>query len=272
MDYESDSDFLIDFASIPKLNNDNYHLWSRDIMIQLRALGALEITLGTETAPAGEKAARRFRTRSGKAVALIHSTCSPSAKSWIMRAESPSEMWEALKARYHLANSNAGQMAVRIEFFRARLEPTDKSILDYITRLKDCCDRLEDTPSAIHDATLASQILYGLPASFSTIRTIIRYSSSPDTILPSKDVIEKLLRSEEMTRMSGKGVNSAIAPAATVANIGRGSRPFRGTRFHRGNRGSRTPVACSYCRKNGHYRSECRRMLGDQRANRGSPY
>lgn len=148
MDSKSDSDFPIDFASIPKLTNDNYHLWREDVMIQLCALDALEITIGTETAPTEAKAARRFRLRSGKALALIHSTCSPNAKSWVSRVKSPSAMWEALKTRYHLVNSDAGQMAVLIEFSRARPEPADKSILDYIMRLKDCCDRLGDTPSA----------------------------------------------------------------------------------------------------------------------------
>jgi uncharacterized protein YheU (UPF0270 family) len=285
------------YGSTDMLTATNYHAWKRDMEAFLLSEDALDIVEGREQAPnAGSRegtrdasmreAIRDFRRRSGRAYAMITTSCDDSVRNLIddvPRGDCVA-VWKTLKDHLDTSKTRSGRIEIVRRFHRLRMSP-DSTISEYISKLRETRKELAGSPEQITDETLTNHLLSTLPGEFSNIVDIITHKPVEEQTLAivTETLIEYEKKLEARKAEAGAGPNTANT-LANANGLSAALRPqhrnnFRRTPYEKtGNasndsrRQSRdtSDAECWYCLQKGHMQRECdlKRRANDLRNQR----
>ena len=146
-----------------------------------------------------------YEQRSGADAAMIRSTLTLMAESYVKGLTNPLTIWNTLRERLSPLDNVGRQQALRTEF--DLLTFIDKEDINvYFEKLRDYQYNLEGTTLAISDAELVSKVLSTLPL---TWRSQIRHLTDSGTA--TWESIEKSLRNIQAEQAGSKPASRAFA-------------------------------------------------------------
>ena len=254
---------------IPYLENNgtNFQTWKYRICTVLRLRGLMKIVDGITKRPILIRNADKSTNQSDidnwdhhdmEAQAQLTLTLKDEPLSGVLHATSATDVWDKLNRRYEGKGQNTIAYLIK-EIFRASFSdemPMEPQLND----VQHKAHILKTLGEPISDAVIAHAMLLALPDSYSTLRTIL--NSTPATTggssLSTDIVITHVLTEEKNTKFGG----SQVALIAHTKGKGKpqSSKPSDG---------DKKKIKCSYCKKKGHIKSECRKLKADQAAKEG---
>ena len=273
----------------PLLTQSNYTAWSSAIQVQMTAEQCWKIVTGDYTMPdepvlnpATTRAAlienrqlqrdyaadvAAYEQRGGMAAAIIRSSLTPAAESYVKGMQDPIQMWETLKEKLAPQGNPALQQTISSEFDALTFDGKE-DITIFIERLRDYQYNLTGSHLSISDSRLVSKLLASLPL---TWKSQIRHLMGSGN--PTLATIEKELRNLQ-AELTGTGSSTATSSRAFAVTKpggrrgrGHGGRGSQGSRGKgRGNpggnlgtsgRATSTEIQCWYCTRKGHKQDEC---------------
>ena len=171
----------------PLLTQSNYPAWSSAIQVQMTAERCWKVVTGEYTMPdepdlnpATTRAAQienrqlnrdyaadveAYEQKVGMAAAIIRSSLTPAAESFVKGTLDPIEMWATLKEKLAPQGNPALQQTIRSEFDALTFDGKE-DITVFLEHLRDYQYYLEASPLAISDDGLVSKLLASLPATW----------------------------------------------------------------------------------------------------------
>jgi hypothetical protein len=216
---ESAAKYTCKYGSTDKLTAKNYHSWKRDMEAFLLSEDALDIVQGKELAPAAnardpvaQATLRDFRRRSGRAFAMITTSCDESIRALIddIPQGDSAAVWKALKEHLDTSKTRSGRIAIVRRFHRMRMS-ANSTVSEYISSLRETRKELVGSAEKISDETLLTHLLSTLPDSFSNIVDIITHKPIEEQTLAAvtSDLIEHEKKLQERKEELGAGTNTA---------------------------------------------------------------
>jgi hypothetical protein len=256
----------------PRLNDANYLIWSNSVKVQMIADRCWKVINSPQPPPdrpapvngdtpesriENRRLEREYRDdldayeqRSGAAAAIIRSTLTPIAESYVKGMTDPLTMWTTLRERLSPRDNVGRQQALRTEF--DLLTFVDKEDINiYFDKLRDYQYNLEGTTLAITDAALVSKVLSTLPL---TWRSQIRHLT--DTGTATWASIEKSLRNIQAEQAVAKPASRAFAVSKRGGKRDK-RRKTSGDNEKKSTRSSNPDIQCWYCARKGHTRDNC---------------
>lgn len=226
--------------------------------MRMRALltikGVWTAVTGTSTDPQAD----------AKALALIVLHVKDHHLTTVGESTTARSAWETLKNIYE-SKSNARKLLLRKELTQLKKGPAEP-ITKYVARAKEIQSQLRAAGHLVADQDLAFSVLAGLPASYSTISTVL---ISSDQALKIDGILPKLQQAEQMMQPESDAEAALIAKRRgdfgkkATSQFGNGKPVERQKDLRK----------CFYCGKAGHFEQQCRQkkrdnaMDGQQRAN-----
>jgi hypothetical protein len=226
---------------IPSLENDaaNFQTWKFQIKTILDIRGLLPIVEGTLKCPTESQSEEcaNWQRLDKEAKAQICLTLKDEPLSGILHVATSKEAWDKLCECYE-GKGKQTQAYLIGELFRNTL--SDESPLEpQLNAMRHKAHVLTSLGLKLEDALVAIAIVISLPESYSTLRTILM--STEDKLLPDSVISQILI--EEKSRKNP-------AQTALLAHRGKGQ--------GKDQKGDKSKKKCSYCKKKGHVKEECR--------------
>ena len=117
---------------------------------------------------------------------------------------------------------------------------------------------LQTLNHSLTDSLMAIAIIYSLPKTYSTLKTILL--STPEDKLSSDAIINHILVEEKSQK------SQSTSQTAFVAYLGKGKGKAQDKEKEGQEKGADEKPKlskCIYCKKKGHYKAECRKMKHD---------
>jgi Reverse transcriptase (RNA-dependent DNA polymerase)/gag-polypeptide of LTR copia-type/GAG-pre-integrase domain len=228
---------------IPSLENDaaNFQTWKFRIKMVLDIRGLLSIVDGTLKCPTESQSEEytNWQKLDKEARAQICLTLKDEPLNGVLHVATSKEAWDKLCERYE-GKGKQTQAYLIGELFRNTL--SDESPLEpQLNMMRHKAHVLSSLGLKLEDALVAIAIVLSLPESYSTLRTILM--STEDKLLPDSVISQILI--EEKSRKNP-------AQTALLAHGGKGK--------GKDQKGDKSKKKCSYCKKKGHVKEECRRL------------
>lgn len=188
-----------------------------------------------------------------KALAQIQMAVKPHLLNLVADCKSAAEAWDCLRVLFE-DNTMSRRAELEEELTMLRMLPSE-TIIKYVGRAKGLRNDLATAGVTKDDQTLTLHILRGLPAGYSTIRTVLRNTDAP-LRLPA--VTAKLLSVEKELQTQTEGeVPPGVQAYLAAMSIKRDDKRTRT---------DKKPL-CFYCKKPGHKIADCnkRRAADDKR-------
>ena len=250
--------FVPEMYELPLLDDDgdNYDLWSKALSLALRHRGLWAIIDGRETAPdetADPTGHDEWCLKDEEAQLVIVLALPKIAQRCIYPAQTAKECWDMLKARYFDGDHGRRTASLLERFLQATLTDTE-ALRPQVDRITFTIHQLESRNILIPDVVVAYQLIYRLPNSYSTLRTVL--TSSDPAKVTSKWVVDHIIAEEHYRIAQSGGTASAFFDNIKAKN-GKG-------KYGQENKDK----TCSHCRKKGHKRAECRNLKKEKEERR----
>lgn len=235
-------------------DGDNYDLWSKALSLALRSRGLWAFINGRETAPdetADPTGHEEWCLKDEEAQLMIILALPRIVQKCTYPAQTAKECWDILKARYSDGGRRTASLLER--FLQATLTDTE-ALRPQVDRIIFTIHQLESLNILIPDVVVAYQLIYRLPNSYSTLRTVL--TSSDPAKVTSKWVTEQIIAEEHYRIAQSGGTASAFFDNIKTKN-GKGKSGQ-----------DDKDKTCSHCRKKGHKRAECRRLKKEKEERR----
>jgi hypothetical protein len=242
---------------IPSLENDgsNFATWKFRITTVLDIRGLNTVVDGSRPQPQQSASDYSQWIQADKeAKAQICLTLKDEPLSGVLHVATSKEAWDKLCKRYE--GKGKQSMAYIIgELFRNTL--SDESPMEpQLIAMRQKSHVLTSLGLTLEDTLVAIAMVISLPESYSTIRTILM--SSEDKLSPDTVVAQVLI--EEKSR------NNSTAQTALVAHMG-----GKGKGSRKDGKDGNQLKKCSYCKKKGHIKDECRKLKAHQESKESKP-
>jgi hypothetical protein len=249
------------------LSGDNYHTWSRSIIMALTAKNKVGFINGTISAPVDQSLPSfNLWTRCNTMVIswLLNSVSKEIASS-VIYANTAQEMWEDLKERFAQGN---GPRIFEIQKAISSLTQDQCNVSAYFTKLKSLWDELNNYRSfpacscgalnilidnKQHENVM--QFLMGLNDSFANVRAQILMMEPLPAINKAFSLVvqEERQRSIGVTALGNSGDSMALYTRSEVPRNNFGGRGYSGKKER--------PL-CSHCGISGHIVDKCYKLHG----------
>ncbi|KIL57633.1 hypothetical protein M378DRAFT_16140, partial [Amanita muscaria Koide BX008] len=238
---------------IPSLENNgsNFQTWKFRIKMVLDIRGLWPVVEGTSACPQDIKSDdyTKWKRTDKEAKAQICLTLKDEPLNGVLHVETSKATWDKLCERYE----GKGKQTIAYligELFRNTF--SDESPLEpQLNAMRHKAHILSSLGLKLEDALVAISMVISLPESYSTLRTILM--STEDKLSPDSVVAQVLI--EEKSRRN---------PAAQVALLARsGGRGYPQAKESKDAKDA-NKKKCSYCKKKGHTKEECRRLKNRQ--------
>ena len=253
---------------IPALDDigSNYDDWKFRISTVLKLRGLFGIVKGTEKCPP-EVATDpkdqvtvtatydRWQTRNHQALAEITLTLKQEPLRNVKRYQLASEIWDYLEEHYEGRGQHTMARLLG-DVFRATLVDT-VPIEQQLSDMREKVHRLRDLGHDLKDSLIAMVMIISLPESYTLLRQHLYMKDK--TTLTTDFIIKQILMDEK----SREGT-----PHVALMGHGKGKRPAPSQSSD--HEGKKKDVKCFYCKKIGHFKSECKKMKADLASNGNS--
>ena len=235
---------------VPSLENDaaNFQTWKFRISMVLDIRGLLPVVDGTLKCPAESNSEEytHWQKLDKEARAQICLTLKDEPLNGVLHVATSKQAWDKLCERYE-GKGKQTQAYLIGELFRNTL--SDESPLEpQLNAMQHKAHVLMSLGLKLEDALVAIAIVLSLPESYSTLRTILM--STEDKLLPDSVVAQILI--EEKSQKNP-------AQTALLAHGKRGK-----GKESKDQKGDKAKKKCTYCKKKGHMKDECRRLKPDE--------
>ena len=241
--------------NLPILDDDgyDYDLWSMALTLALQNRGLWPIVNGSETAPDATTDPADYDEwclKDREAQLMILLALRKVDQMCIYRTQTSKESWDLLRTRY---SGGGGLRTVSFlsEVLLATFSDTEP-LWPQLDAVIFAAQKLESVNLAIHDVVLAYLLALRLPESYSTLRTVL--TSSDSTKISSGWVVDQVI-AEEHHRISQSGGN-----ATAFFTKPKKDKSGRNTNYQK----------CSYCKRKGHEKSDCRKLKKEQEEQRAA--
>lgn len=224
-------------SSFVKLNDQNYGIWK----FKMRLLLTREKLLQVVTQPKPENANAEWISKDEKAQALIGLALEDSQLIHVIQLTSSKAMWDALQG-YHERASLSSKIHVMRQMFAARM-PEGGNMGDHLQHLSSLRLRLMALGEELKDPSFVALMLSSLPKSYDGL--IVALESRPDADLTVDFVKGKLLDEGRRRAQEGEKEEQALFSSAVSNN-------------------KRKEKVCYYCKKEGHYKRDCKKRAANQ--------
>jgi len=230
-----------------------------------------------------------IKQKEGRAKSCILNSLDDAIFPKITAAKTAKSIWDILKAAYQ---GNDKVKMVRLQTLRTQFETlkmTDSETIDqFMTKVMGVVNQLRMNGEELNDQRIVEKVLRCLPKKFDMIVTV--FESGELTKLSVEELTGSLLAHEARINLDVSDLEHAFKSKASM-DRGRG-RGFRGrkskgrgqsqsddrsqvTETHseksQNDHGRRwidkSKIQCHYCKKYGHYKSECRKLQYKNKAN-----
>ncbi|KAI4312192.1 hypothetical protein MLD38_037031 [Melastoma candidum] len=200
------------FASMVKLEDNNYPLWKGQILAAVIAGGLEDFIYGLSLPPpqyideAGMTLNPDYRIwqRNDKMVmSLLFSALTADPLSQVVYCKSANEVWETLKNRYE---STSTTRIINLRNQMQNLRKDGRTMQTYLNSLKALSDQLGAVGEPIKYRDYIWYMLEGLPVEYDSVVTAV-YSRADQ---PSVEEVQNLLLSFEMRLERRQGLDSFI--------------------------------------------------------------
>ncbi|CDO76034.1 hypothetical protein BN946_scf184818.g2 [Trametes cinnabarina] len=248
------SNRLFDIANL-KDDGSNFPMWKFRMEMILESRRLWSIVNKTEPCPSlavqGQSAVNAWKERDHLAKLQISLTLDDSPLSSVMLARTSAEAWDKLLSRYE--GKGKQTIATLIgELFRGTLSDQD-SLETQLDAMQLKARLLEQLGQPLDDSLVAIAMVTSLPASYSTLRTILM--STYDTL--STDTVVSQVLNEERSRKEHNGTQSAFL--ARTSNTKGASKSTKAKPTSKAKK-----TKCAHCSKLGHTKEECRKLKAEQ--------
>ncbi|KAJ3473570.1 hypothetical protein NLI96_g12937 [Meripilus lineatus] len=233
---------------------DHYPVWRVQMQDILTDLGLLKYTDGSEQKPTTDAAAiATWETNDRKALTALRLRISGSMINYVISATTSKQAWDSLAEVFNVQSPMAIVVLRRKMFHKRMEEGTDME--ENIRKWREYKEKLALQGDVFDDKQYVLTILTALPPSWDP------FIGSVDVSKPSAEIIGRIL-AEDARRKSGSGTEDALlattSKSAPKKNFKKKSGKFR------------TGVVCHYCKKEGHFKSDCRQLKSQSNSNQNS--
>ena len=228
-------------VSIIPLNGKNYPSWRVQCRMALMREGLWGIVAGTEQAPnetAGADERAKFSARSDRALATVVLAVDPSLLYLIGDPVDPKVVWQKLAGQFQ-KKTWANKLCLRKRLFTMKLSDAG-TVREYIKGMTETFDELSAIGDPTTDEDKVVYLLAGLPESYDVLVTALE--SGTDAVPSMETVTERLLREEQKLK---DREDTDDSKKLLLARYKKQSGPF----------------TCHYCKKPGHFKTDCRKFL-----------
>ena len=236
---------LYDVASLEN-DGSNFQTWKYRITTVLDIRGLWEIVDGTEKKPDPSKVAEleEWTAKDKEARAQITLTLKDEPLSGVLLATSAEEIWRKLSERYE----GKGKQSIAYligELFRGTL--SDESPMEtQLNAMRQKAYVLKSLGQPLDDSLVAVAMVISLPATYSTLRTILMSTSDKLSI----DTVIAQVLVEEKSRQTSNGQSALVAKGPNKSkNKDSKSKDPKSKKTNQ--------KKCSYCKRTGHDEKEC---------------
>lgn len=237
---------------IPKLNNDgsNFQTWKFRVTKVLDSRGLQQTVTGDDPKPRGTSDSDKaliaeWIKRDKDTQAQLTLTLEDEPLNGVLYATSAKDIWDKLNSRYEGKGKQTIAFLIR-ELFRSTL--SDESALEpQLNAMRQKAYILHSLGQTLEDSLIATAIVISLPASYSTLATILMASNDK---LETDSVMAQIL-TEEKSRRDSNSVMALIAKTNGKA---------------KGKKDAKKGKKCDHCKKKGHVKAECRKLKAENEA------
>jgi len=246
-------------------NGSNYNDWKFRISALLKIKGLMGIVRGTEkcspkkaTDPKDQVAVTtafdKWHAWNDQAFVEIVMTLKKELSRKIRQFELASEVWNYLESFYQ-GKSQHKVAQLFVDIFKGHFIDTI-SMEEQLTDMNEKVHKLKNLGYEFKDATIAMLIMVSLPDSYASLRQYL-YIKDEDTL--TMDFVIKQILLEENARGDASHV--------TLMGEGKGKKPVKQSQDPSvDSNAKKKNMKCHYCKRKGHFKSECKKLKADQAA------
>lgn len=240
----------IDMPSIEKLNGDNYATWKKKVELLLKVQGFMKIVSGESriTDSETEEDKTKWEIQDMQAQLLLLGMIDEKQTVFVDSCSTSSEIWGKLRTLYEKYDPSS-KIAAQTALF-SYIYNGSRSMAEHIAHVENLAKKLKDTGETVSDEVIMARLLYGLPESYGGLLNAWNFCAKEQQTLPK--LTQQLIREESR-------LNSLNSIDAGVMNVqlnrdNKGQADCKSTKTQKNKRN----VTCFFCKKKGHYASECR--------------
>ena len=229
---------------IEKLNGSNYLVWAKSVELVLRSKKLWGYVEGKKMlAPtANDDEKESFEQENQQALAEILLNIEPRYAVSVIAKASPMEAWDTL-SKMNKSQAKATQATLRRKLLSTRKEDS-QSIQQFGNSITKIENELASSGYTVSSFDKCFALLEGLPASYDTIRTVLREKED----VSFEEMVGKLEAREEELKQKGTVGTQNASEGEKVQALTTSS---GGVKQRKGKKGR-----CHFCKKKGHYKAD----------------
>lgn len=244
---------------IQKFDGKNFQLWKYQMEIIFRSEKNLfEVITGIIQRPKDEQTGAAWDHLNVKGMLLISSGMEYEQLQTVVSCKTAPEMWNRLKS-IHEQRSVVNKLQLKQQFFNYKMSETD-TVAKHLSKIDSLAQALSDVGEAVTEVDKIAKALGSLPIKYNGF--ITAWDSYDERKQTYDNLVARLLK-EEKRLSESEDMALAFASLNTGKNLK--TKEFKGYN-QKEKTFDRRNVECHYCKKKGHYKSECRKWLAKQKS------
>ena len=235
---------------------DDYYQWKFSMRMFLLGRDLWEIVDGSETIYdyASESEQRKFKRRENHALSKICLSVAPSLHIYVRNCKSAKEAWESLEKKFE-EKSLTKKIEYRRKLYDAKFS-MGMAMIDHVNNLKTITERLEALGDPVTENDLVMILISSLTDTYNNLITSLENLKEDD--LSWEYVRDRVLSEYERRQGEEKKDRYVVHDALLVDNREKNVHPRHDDKDN---------VECFYCKKLGHYKSDCPKLERRNMAN-----
>lgn len=244
---------------IQKFDGKNFQLWKYQMETIFRSEKNLfEVITGVIQRPKDEQTGAAWDHLNAKGMLLISSGMEYEQLQTVVSCKTAPEMWNRLKS-IHEQRSVVNKLQLKQQFFNYKMSETD-TVAKHLSKIDSLAQVLSDVGEAVTEVDKIAKALGSLPIKYNGF--ITAWDSYDERKQTYDNLVARLLKEEKRLSES-----EDMALAFASLNTGKNLKTKEFKEYNQKEKTfDRRNVECHYCKKKGHYKSECRKWLAKQKS------
>ena len=251
--------------TVPKLQgSEDYHAWKFSMRMFLLGRDLWEIVEGSETIEEYDTDAerRKFRRRENHALSKICLSISSSLHIYVRSCKTAKEAWDNLEKRFE-EKSLTRKIEYRRKLYAAKLSD-EMEMVGHVNNLKTISERLESLGDPVTEKDLVMILISSLSDTYNNLITTLETVKEEE--LSWEYVRDRVISEYERRRQHAEEKeNHYPRDALYVGRVDNHLQQGRDLSLRQEE--NKNNVECFYCKKVGHYKSDCPKLERKNMAN-----